>query len=484
MKVILAGYNMETELFRERKLVDEVQTPEIFSAAYAKISRSSENIPDLRKEARLNIAKARDLNCRVIFDMGHNSVAEHAVFNFEIMDVSRLAVEEIESFRLVSYTEKSQRYVTFDGDFVLPHEVAMYRDRKLFETLIGFQNNFYKRSMSKILDYLKKRYHTESIKKLEGWAKEDARYILAMGTKTQVAMTINARNIGHLLRRFKMSMNSEVRMIGNYIYIGVKNVAPSIIRYIEPSKFEIKFLNENFKHLNVIKTLLIGSDVTSVDRIYNLKFIECENIDDKILVLLFSKHLGIDYDHSLWIVSNLRDSTKKVIWREIFEGMKSFDVPPREFEFYNVSFRAVVSASNFAQLKRHRMMSLVKGSYDIELGNTCPENIKLVGLEDEFTTIIERVNEFYLTLRERYNRSVAEYVLTNSHRRPVWVNMNIRELFHFARLRCDNHAQWDIRQLANQVVSEFKEISPMAGMLLCGKDTFDKEYDKNINVVL
>lgn len=46
--------------------------------------------------------------------MGHSSIAEHAVFNLDILGVSRLAVETIERFRLCSYTEKSQRYVRLE----------------------------------------------------------------------------------------------------------------------------------------------------------------------------------------------------------------------------------------------------------------------------------------------------------------------------------------------------------------------------------
>ena len=57
--------------------------------------------------------------------MGHHSVAEHAVFNFDVIGISRLAMEELEKFRLCSYTEKSQRYITLDKDFVLP-DIYLY----------------------------------------------------------------------------------------------------------------------------------------------------------------------------------------------------------------------------------------------------------------------------------------------------------------------------------------------------------------------
>ena len=97
----------------------DILTPEIFSAAYARISRSAKDIGALRKQAREDVKQARESNRSIIFEMGHHSVAEHAVFNFDMIGVSRLALEEIERFRLASYTEKSQRYVTLKGDYLL-----------------------------------------------------------------------------------------------------------------------------------------------------------------------------------------------------------------------------------------------------------------------------------------------------------------------------------------------------------------------------
>ncbi len=82
-------------------------TPETVSAAYARISRSPRTVGELRASARLEVEKARRSNRAIVFDMGHSSVAEHAVFNLDITGISRLVVEEVERFRLCSYMEKS-----------------------------------------------------------------------------------------------------------------------------------------------------------------------------------------------------------------------------------------------------------------------------------------------------------------------------------------------------------------------------------------
>ncbi|MDR1324218.1 MAG: FAD-dependent thymidylate synthase, partial [Candidatus Margulisbacteria bacterium] len=120
----MAGYNLDAEVIAELKKNNPRQdvTPETLSAAYARISRDSRPINELRQAARAEVEKSRKSNQKIIFGLGHSSVAEHAVFNFDVIDVSRRAMEELEKFRLCSYTEKSQRYITLDSAYITPPE--------------------------------------------------------------------------------------------------------------------------------------------------------------------------------------------------------------------------------------------------------------------------------------------------------------------------------------------------------------------------
>ena len=54
----------------------------------------------------------------------------------------------------------------------------------------------------------------------------------------------------------------------------------------------------------------------------------------------------------------------------------------------------------------------------------------------------------------------ARFVLPNATETKFIVTMNIRELFHLFELRCCNRAQWEIRQLAWEMLNECKKASP------------------------
>jgi thymidylate synthase ThyX len=168
------------------------------------------------------------------------------------------------------------------------------------------------------------------------------------------------------------------------------------------------------------------------------------------------------------------------LFKELFKHFEFFDAPPRDFELPDFTFQAVVSASNFAQLKRHRMATLIPGDYDTRFENTIPGSIRENGLEGEFKDIIHQTNRVYLLLKEKYGQA-ADYILTNSHCRPVVMKMNLREFYHFVRLRSDEHTQWDIRGMSRQLVQKVKGIMPYSTMLLCGKGDFAAEFEKIYN---
>src|SRR5512133_182246 len=97
--------------------------PETIAVAFAKTSRSPQSFRKIAAE--LTGEKSAEFHEKWVVGYGHASVAEHAVLHVAIENVSRLAVETIESNRLASYTEKSTRYQKWSQeDFYTPPELA------------------------------------------------------------------------------------------------------------------------------------------------------------------------------------------------------------------------------------------------------------------------------------------------------------------------------------------------------------------------
>ncbi len=486
VKVILAGYNIDcdvvAELKRHAPARDDV-TPETLSASYARISRDPRPIDVLRAAARQEVEKARRSNQTIIFKMGHHSVAEHAVFNFDLIGLSRLALEEVEKFRLCSFTEKSQRYITLGDDFVMPEEIRRAGLEEVFLRTIRTQNALYHNLYERLKPYVfdKHRDIAQNAKNhsvLDGLAKEDARYTVSLATQGQVGMTINARNLELLIRRFAAKRLAELRELNARIYASAKEVAPSIILFTEPSDFDSKTyagLEEAAQRLlrPKQKDLSRPADDRQAVRLAGYT----PDGDDRILAALIHTVSALSYESCYRQVRDMSRAEKSEFIKASLQHMEFYDFPLREFEHADLTFDLVVSAACFAQLKRHRMATLTRQSYDPELGATIPPSVEDIGAAGEFLAVIEQTNDAYARLRKEVGEA-ADYILTNAHRRRVLLKVNIRELYHISRLRQDATAQWDIRRIAGIMADEVRAVMPLSLMLLGGKDRFPHVYKR------
>jgi thymidylate synthase ThyX len=53
--------------------------------------------------------------------------------------------------------------------------------------------------------------------------------------------------------------------------------------------------------------------------------------------------------------------------------------------------------------------------------------------------------------------------------------MNLREIYHFVRLRNDENAQWEIREISQLLAKQVKKVAPQAAAFLCGKSEMNRD---------
>ena len=480
MNVTLSGYNIDSSIIDELKnragWTEDNVTPETLSAAYARISRDPADIGELRKISRTEVAKSRKSNETIIFGLGQSSVAEHAVFNFDITGISRLATEEIQKFRLASFTEKSQRYITLDGDFIMPEEIKNTPFAERFSQVIKMQNDAY----FTLFEALKEDLFAKNADKiktkreqidLETKAKEDARYIVALATKSQFGMTVNARSLENMLRQFNSSDLAEVRELSAKLFEKVKSLAPSLIKYVEPTKHEAA------KKSALLEAVLDIKDSTNGNNCDFSPISHSKDADTELVAALLYAYSNKNFESCLNHARNMSFEAKETLIKQALASKESFEKVDRAFETVDYTFELIISATNYAQLKRHRMTTQLVQDYDPNLGCTLPESIKTIGKEAFFNETISKINDFYYDFAKAFPCS-RNYILSNAHRRRVLLKINARELYHFISLRDDEHAQWDIRNSAKEAENFVKSVHPLTAMLLCGKSSYREHFAK------
>jgi len=523
MEIILAGYNLDRELIArltriakdaaaagsaapeasssaDSVLDPDALTPETLSAAYARISRDPRPIPELRRHAVSDVARARRSNRRIIFGFGHASVAEHAVFNFDILGLSRLAVEALEASRLGSYTEKSQRYILLDRDSVIPPEIAGGPLEASFRELLELQQSGYRRAYERLAAHLQQTQPSRwgddaGRQELEGAAKEDARYFLGLATAGQLGATLNARTLEATVRRLAADPLAEARELGKRLYEAVAPVAPSLVRYTSPDPNRVETPEALCARLHALEC---GCDAAFEDCPRTRARADGEQSADPgcgsrpedpasfapvrlvattadaetlLLAALLHGCVGISWEEAVGRVAKLAETAREALFVESLRRLSPHDLPLRAFELPVFTYELVTSASCFAQLKRHRMATLLPQAYRPELGVTVPPAFREVGIVEEYAEVCRHSEALYDRIRVAAPHAAA-YALTNGHRRRVLFQANARELYHLARLRLDEHAQWDIRALARVMIREARARFPLMMMLAMGKDEF------------
>ncbi len=429
MRIELAGFNTDIQ--------NGGGTPETLAASYARISRDPRPIDVLRKEAAGEVEKARASNRRIVFEYGHGSIAEHAVFNFDVIDISRLAAEELQNFRLASFTEKSQRYIRIGKDLVLPPELNgndEIRFRGTADNLFEIYEKLYNGLIENGAD--------------KDTSKEDARYILPLATSCQMGMTANARELEHIIRRLSCHPFAEVRKLSEKLLELVMDASPSLFLFLEATAMD------HFAHSMSPVDSAASCDVVLVD---------CDD-DSKVGSLLLQRENGVPIEIAVRMWAELNSPEREELFMNALSGLGIHDSVPRCWEFFHAEFELILSASAYAQMKRHRICTRLISVYDPVLGVTVPASISNAGLERDFMEGIRIAEETSGSLGIFY-----PYMLTNAHRRRVVVGINGRELYHFSRLREDSHAQWDIRSIAHCMLHAVREAAPLTTVLTGGK---------------
>lgn len=178
------------------------------AAAQAALTCYSEEIPVKEDMSEELIREILDK----IKDSGHHSVIEHSSFTFSIEGVSRALTHQLVRHRVASYSQQSQRYVDIEEfDPVIPDSIKDDKGR-----LDAFQE---------LMVHIRETYVTlKSEVPLE-----DARYVLPNATRTNIIVTMNARELWHFFSlRCCRRAQWEIREMADRMLESCKRVSPII----------------------------------------------------------------------------------------------------------------------------------------------------------------------------------------------------------------------------------------------------------------
>lgn len=120
------------------------------------------------------------------------------------------------------------------------------------------------------------------------------------------------------------------------------------------------------------------------------------------------------------------------------------------------------------QLVRHRLASYSQQSqryvsHSQRFSAVTPDSIAdSPGLAERYQSMLDEIHRFYAEMLEAgIPAEDARFILPNAATTKLVVTMNGRELLHFFSLRCCRRAQWEIQEVAKQMLLLVKPLAPI-----------------------
>lgn len=442
-------------------------SPETIAVAFAKTSRSPESFREIA--AALSDEKSAQFHEKWVVGYGHASVAEHAVLHLAFENVSRLAIESIESNRLASYTEKSTRYQKWHpDDFHVPAEL---KGHPLLDEYLKVCGLLFKTYLDTLVPVRRlvfaraARRENESDEALDRRIRSQyvdvCRFLLPAAALANVGMTANARVLENAIRKMLSHELEEVRQIGAQVKAVAREEVPTLVKYAEA----VPYLSEARDMLTQVADSKPDSHPLhgSSDRGSG---VSCTLVDyerdgeNRVLAAALYRHAGFGFSQALDFVATLEGPERTRLAERLIGKLAEHDVPVRELEYCTYTFDLVMDQGAYAEFKRHRMMTQSPQRLTGDLGYSVPRLMVEAGCGSVYEAAMRAASDVHgkLVASEPY---AAQYVVPNAFHRRVLARFDLREAFAFCELRSAPNAHFSIRRIAEQVSQEVRRVHPL-----------------------
>ncbi|OFX32576.1 MAG: hypothetical protein A2Z07_03680 [Armatimonadetes bacterium RBG_16_67_12] len=451
--------------------------PEVIAVAFAKTSRSPRPFREIAEE--LTESTSSEFHEKWVLGYGHGSVAEHAVLHLALENISRLAIESLESNRLASYTEKSTRYQIFDTFYVPPSVAASpHADRyvatcrHLFET--------YRASLDpvrRVIEAWHPRREDEDDRAYASRVRSKyvdvCRFLLPCATVANVGMTANARTLEHTITKMLSYPLEEVRAIGAEVKRIAQAEVPTLLKYAGPSRY----LAETTAALEAAAQVAgadrrpampTGRQAGSADggsgggldgASAGVHLVHYDrDAEQRLVAACLYRHGRMSYAQA-WARAAMRTAERLAVIEQALGRLDRHDVPLRELEHTTYTVDIVCDQGAYFDLKRHRMMTQSPQAPTVDLGYAVPRAIDEAGVGRHYRDAIEMATDAHRALAADLPREAA-YLVTNAHNRRFLATMNLRELYSMIPLRAREAGHFSYRRIALLLYEAVRAVHP------------------------
>lgn len=458
MELIYLGSNSKEEIERRIKNLTIV----------GKLSRNKGTISDL-----LESNNSFDNNIAFIekiLGYGHHAMSEHDYVGFALQNTTPIIEQTLINHRLASFMVKSRREVDFRN---AGNYTPIFRDKN--NCILSNNEELQNKYNHHVQGFLYPEYvHFAE----QGIKPEDCRFILPYSYGDDFIVLCNVRqafNIVSNLLYGKESNITECKELGEKLYELFKVYVPYITESIDQEK-EKDYYKNHFKFLD---ELIDSNHYPKLDSVHLTNY--TQDADFVILMNILKKRYQFSDEIAREQLVKILDDPNGVEIAKTMMNSLMNSKKQRELEQVAFSFELPCSLATLTHITRHRMQSLLVPDFT-PLWNfdyyITPPSIKSLE-EDRYHNIYKKNKEMMEYFKSQGVRDEELiYFYLSGQMCNINTTMNARNLKWMTRMRSCDKAQWEVRELVNQMAHKVNDIAPLIGSHLgpyCKTESFCPE---------
>jgi thymidylate synthase ThyX len=467
-----------------------VNLPEVVKGAlFARYSRSAKSLRrlfldefvgdldvsgDHSIDATVGLERAEQLYDRVFYEYGDDSVAQLGGVHLACEQASNVLTKVLEWGRLMSYMEKSTRYVAYDSR--LPNgRYRYYRDPEILESPLGAR---YVGDMDRLFDsygellpvmqsMFSERYPKGPDDSDFAWRRSvrakafDAlRGMLPAGATSNLGIYASGQAYEALLIRMRAHPMPEARAYAELILTELRKVIPSWVKRVDVDDRGVahsQYLEQNAHAMQQLAASIFESEPRS--------FRPAAGGDPEVTLVDWDPDGEVKvvasmlYPYTHLAESMIQDRVQGMSTEERLEVVRRYTGertnrrhrPGRALERCDYRFDVISDYGAFRDLQRHRLLTVEWQDLTPAHGFTLPESVVDAGAEEPYSAAMARSATLYELLRDRFLPGQTSYAVALAYRIRYAMQFNAREAMHLLELRTSPQGHPEYRKVCQQM---------------------------------
>ena len=470
-----------------------VNLPEVVKGAlFARYSRSAKSLRrlfldefvgdldisgDHGVDATVGLARAEQLYDKVFFEYGDDSVAQLGGVHLACEQASNVLTKVLEWGRLMSYMEKSTRYVAYDTRLE-NGRYRYYRDPVILDSPLGAR---YVGDMDRLFDA-----YAELLPVMQSWfasrhpkspddsdfawrqsvrakAFDALRGILPAGATSNLGIYASGQAYEALLIRMRSNPLPEAQVYADMMLEELRKVIPSWVKRVDAGDRGVAhsaYLERTSKEMRRLAASIFEplgepdeSEEAAVGGDPEVTLVDWDpDAEVKLIAAMLYPYSDLPEHRVQEKVAAMSAEQRAEVVR-VYTGDRTNrrHKPGRALERVGYRFDVVSDYGAFRDLQRHRLLTVEWQDLTPSNGYTIPASVVDGGGESIYSAAMARSAGLYRVLNERFVPGQAAYAVALAFRIRYTMQFNAREAMHLLELRTSPQGHPEYRKVCQQM---------------------------------